>query len=757
MDNMQQSDAKLGGPTLKTRNTLITRLWVGIVAGAAATSAMAPSALAAKPKLWGSATLERPVVPGELLVRFTNEALASGQATRVNALARGRGTKTFRALTMQRVKLDPSMSIAEAVKVYSGQSAVLSVQPNYRYQLLDDGDTFFGKKKKKPPTEEPGTGTGTKPPKPPSTKPNDNLYGQQWALPKIQAPAAWSVTTGSPSVIVAVIDSGVNYQHEDLKGNMWTNTREVPGNGRDDDGNGYIDDFYGIDTENEDSDPRDDVGHGTHVAGTIGAVGNNKLGVTGVNWQVRIMAIKAGLTSAGLVEAIEYMIMMKKRGQNVRVANHSYGGFNTAGTALNQFDPGLKAAFDAAGTAGILNAVAAGNGGTDQLGDDNDTQFSYPTNYSSPSIIAVAATNRSDKLTRFSNYGFRTVDIGAPGEEILSTYPYEQLTVKDPTTGDKSKVDGAYSNKAYRELDGTSMAAPHVAGAAALMFAAKPNLTVKQVKTSLYNGTDTSTYLATRLQSHGRLNIARSLVDIGVPIVGIDNPPGTPDMLKPGVETGDGDDGNEPPGDGTPTPTPTPEIPDYQNGNTVYTEDNTGFFPTINQLGPTGGSTILIGGQIQLMQNPYISLRTGRVAFVVDLANVTRDPAAFGDRDRFGTAATYVFPEQEIFVRNVDDSVIRITNDEANGIAPVSDREPAISPDGTRIVFVKRRANGNDDIYITSALQDLSRPGATPRQFLLVGDVNTSSPSQDSRPYWSPDGKRIVFQSNRGALRTGQT
>ena len=188
---------------------------------------------------------------------------------------------------------------------------------------------------------------------------NPGLYG----LPIISAPAAWDITTGSASVVVANIDTGMRYTHEDLAPNMWTNPGEIQGNGIDDDGNGFPDDYYGYDFYYNDPDPLDEHGHGTHTGGTIGAAGNNSLGIVGVNWSVKIMAIKIydadgfGSTSAMLINAYNYLRMMKERGVNLRVTNNSYSGCDEA----CGYDQATKDALDALGDAGVLNVFASGN------------------------------------------------------------------------------------------------------------------------------------------------------------------------------------------------------------------------------------------------------------------------------------------------------------------------------------------------------------------------------------------------------------
>nr|HQU94246.1 S8 family peptidase [Pyrinomonadaceae bacterium] len=311
------------------------------------------------------------------------------------------------------------------------------------------------------------------------------------ASSRAEPPHAPTQTTGSSSVVVANIDTGIRYTHEDLAANMWTNPGEIQGNGVDDDNNGFADDYYGYDFFYNDPDPIDEHGHGTHTAGTIGAVGNNLLGFVGVNWNVRIMAIKIydvsgnGTTSAMLVNAYNYIRMMKDRGINIRVTNNSYAGCSEA----CGYDQATKDGIDAMGNAGILNVFAAGNNGW-----NNDTVASpaYPAAYTSPSILTVAASTSTDTRAGFSNYGPISVDIAAPGAGILST-----------TNG---------SNSSYGGNSGTSMAAPHVTGAAALLAAYNPSLSVASLKATLMNSVDPLTaWDATPIKTNGKLNVFNAL------------------------------------------------------------------------------------------------------------------------------------------------------------------------------------------------------------------------------------------------------
>ena len=334
--------------------------------------------------------------------------------------------------------------------------------------------------------------------------PNDPSYGSLWGLNNtgqnggrvdadIDAPEAWELAKGSASLVTAVIDTGVLYNHPDLAANMWKNPGETPGDGVDNDGNGFVDDVFGYDFKNNDADPADDHGHGTHCAGTIAGVGDNGTGVTGVNWTGKVMALKFlgadgyGDSSDG-IRAINYATKMKTQyGVDVRVTSNSWGG--------DAWSQEMEDAIAASGNAGMLFVAAAGNGGEDGIGDDNDVTPNYPSNYDLDNVIAVAATDRNDNRASFSNYGATTVDLAAPGVSILSTYK-----------------DNGYAN-----LSGTSMATPHVAGVATLAFSYNPGATASEVKTAILGGVDPIPAMSGKSVSGGRLNARRTLARLPLP------------------------------------------------------------------------------------------------------------------------------------------------------------------------------------------------------------------------------------------------
>ncbi|HYE14084.1 MAG TPA: S8 family serine peptidase [Pyrinomonadaceae bacterium] len=320
--------------------------------------------------------------------------------------------------------------------------------------------------------------------------PNDPLLGEQWGLinrgqrsgkdkADISALQAWAKTHGSERVVVAVLDSGVDYTHPDLVNNLWLRPDDL--DPYYDDETGEVEDYRGFSAVSPERDPMDENGHGTHCSGIAGAEGDNGIGITGVNWKVEIMPLKfmgkGGYGSTkDAIEAINYVIKRKRDGVNVRVISASWGS--------RQKSRALEEVIRRAGDEGILFVAAAGNN------SENADRFPhYPSGYQLPNVLAVAALDRRDELARFSNYGAKSVHVAAPGAEILSTW-----------LGDS-----------YREASGTSMATPMVAGVAALVLSCEPNLSVAELKERLMSTSDSIATLQGKVVSGGRVNAARAV------------------------------------------------------------------------------------------------------------------------------------------------------------------------------------------------------------------------------------------------------
>jgi subtilisin family serine protease len=385
--------------------------------------------------------------PGEVIIKYKPTASQS----RIQSLMTQAGlrvTKTIGDLGLYVSSIETDVSVEEMVQTCNSWPEVEYAEPNYIYYALET--------------------------------PNDPDFSKLYGMRQIQAPEAWDLQTGSQTIVVGVIDTGVDYNHEDLQTNMWRNPGESgdgkENNGIDDDGNGYVDDYRGWNFIFDNGDPRDDNNHGSHVAGTLGAVGNNGRGVVGVNWRVSIMPLKF-LNREGsgeLDDAVEAILYAAKMG--ARVTNNSWGG--------GGFSKAMEDAIKFANERGMLFVAAAGN-----ASNNNDDTPSYPASYQLPNVISVAANDDNDRLAGFSNYGRRTVHLSAPGVSILSS-----------TRGNL-----------YRYLSGTSMATPHVAGAAALVWAQYPSLTAQQVKIRLLGSVDRRSEYTDNVSTGGRLNVFRAL------------------------------------------------------------------------------------------------------------------------------------------------------------------------------------------------------------------------------------------------------
>jgi subtilisin family serine protease len=320
----------------------------------------------------------------------------------------------------------------------------------------------------------------------------DPRFSDQWALANegqnggkagadISAMQAWAITTGSDEVVVAVLDSGVDYNHEDLANNIWERPEQIQS--FQDEELGVADDVHGYNAIDNSGDPFDQNGHGTHCAGIIGAEGGNRIGIAGVNWKVKIMALKfmnaGGFgTTKDAIEAINYAIARKRSGVNVRIISASWGS--------TQRSRALEDVIRKASDAGILFVAASGNARV-----DNDRRPHFPSSYRLPNIIGVAALDRNDQLAQFSNFGAKTVHVAAPGKDILSTWLGNE----------------------YEEHSGTSMATPVVAGVAALVLSHHPNMKVDELRSLIINSVDKLPSLQGKVTSAGRINAAKALVN----------------------------------------------------------------------------------------------------------------------------------------------------------------------------------------------------------------------------------------------------
>lgn len=416
-----------------------------------------------------------PSVANELIVKFKALATSNqrkGAITRVN----GQVLEHFRTKAMEHAGdmegitlIRTPLEVKDAINKIKGLE-IEYAEPNYIYSHNEtSNDNYFTI----------GSlwgmyGANTSP---------ANQYGSG-------ASKAWALgNTGSNMVYVGVIDEGAQWSHEDLFGNIWVNQKEIDGDKIDNDGNGYIDDIHGWDFDKNDNSTYDGTqdDHGTHVSGTIGAIGGNGKGVAGICWNIKIINAKflgtKGGTTANAIKAIDYITNLKiSQLLNIVATNNSWGG--------GGYSQSLQYAIERANNQNILFCAAAGNGGADGRSDNNDRIANYPSNYSNSNVISVAAITSSGGLASFSNYGANSVDIGAPGVGIYSTLPN--------TAGNKY---GAYS--------GTSMATPHVAGACALYASIHPGSNAAVIKSALLNYALPTASLAGKCVSNGRLNVSQ--------------------------------------------------------------------------------------------------------------------------------------------------------------------------------------------------------------------------------------------------------
>jgi subtilisin family serine protease len=412
-------------------------------------------------------------VPNEMIVKFANGVSDAQRGAALGAI-NGAVIERIHTRAMQArgdaeglTRVRTPMAVNAAINTLRNLPDVEYAEPNYYYNHdATSNDTYYTN----------GSlwgmyGDATSP---------ANQYGSQ-------AGEAWAAgNTGNSSVYVGVIDEGVMDNHQDLSGQIWTNPFD-PVDGADNDGNGYKDDLHGWDFDGNNNSTYDGTAddHGTHVAGTIGAKGGNATGVAGVCWNVKIIVAKflgkKGGTTANAIKAVDYMTDLKTRhGLNIVATNNSWGG--------GGFSQGLYDAIERANAAGILFIAAAGNGGSDGVGDNNDATPYYPASYANTNIIAVAAITSSGARASFSNYGATSVDLGAPGYGIYSTIP------------------GSKNTSIYKSYNGTSMATPHVTGAAALYAASHPGASAASIKSAILASAVATSALAGKCVTGGRLN-----------------------------------------------------------------------------------------------------------------------------------------------------------------------------------------------------------------------------------------------------------
>ena len=407
------------------------------------------------------------IVPNEVLIRFKETATTAQKNNALNNISAAivehihTNAMKRKGLASGVFLVKTNINALDAIKKIKGDASIEYAEPNYIYQHADvSNDPYIT---------------------------NGSLWGMNSGGYGTGATTAWANgKTGSSSVYIGIIDEGVMNTHADIQSNFGVNPKEIAANGKDDDGNGYIDDVYGWDFDGNNNSIFDGTGddHGTHVAGTIGGVGGNGLGVAGINWKVKLLSAKflgsRGGTTANAIKAVDYFTALKLNGLNIVATNNSWGG--------GGFSQGLQDAIERANNAGILFVVAAGNSTI-----NIDATQSYPASYPNSNIIAVAAITSTGALASYSNYGATMVDIGAPGSDIWSTIPVASR---------KTIVSG------YATYNGTSMATPHVTGACALYASIYPGTSAAAIKSAILSSAISTASLTGKVQTGGRLNVS---------------------------------------------------------------------------------------------------------------------------------------------------------------------------------------------------------------------------------------------------------
>jgi thermitase len=415
----------------------------------------------------------------EVLVKF-RAGVSEEEIQRIIARFNDRTEDEIEALPgLQAIDDLDDAEAAEVVAQYQALPEVEYAEENYEISLIEPGDVSFAEEDSDYTDRSRG-----------HLHPKDPLFSEQWALDNhgqsggkegadISAAIAWSVTSGSDKVVVAVIDTGVDYTHTDLANNIWVRPASL--SPYEDLQIGTIQDFHGYNAVENNADPMDDSGHGTHCAGIIGAEGGNNLGIAGVNWEVQIMPLKF-MNASGFgntkdaIECINYVIDRRRKGVNVRVISASWGSTRKS-RALEDV---IRKAYDA----GILFVAASGNASA-----NTDRTPHYPSSYKLGNVISVAALDRNDQVASFSNFGPKSVHIAAPGKDILSTWLGDQ----------------------YEAHSGTSMATPVVAGVAALLLSSEPDLSVDELRKRLLESVDKLESLKGKVVTGGRINAATAV------------------------------------------------------------------------------------------------------------------------------------------------------------------------------------------------------------------------------------------------------
>ena len=458
--------------TAATANRTLGAVMLAFLAACAAdptATPEVPEAAQVMPQVAAAVNGPAQYVQGELLVKFR------GAAT---SLSRGALLKAARAELAERILtpamrdrgdfegvsvLRTTMSVPEAIAALRSNPDVEYAEPNWIYQH--------------------------------EATANDPQLPQLWGMQASSATGfgsgavtSWAANTPNcSSVYVGIIDEGYYYNHVDLAANASVNPGEIAGNKKDDDGNGYIDDVRGWDFDGNNAEVFDGVNddHGTHVAGTIGAVGNNGVGVVGMCWSIKLLNAKflgiGGGTTANAIKSVDYFTGLKNKGLNIVATSNSWGG--------GGYSQGLRDAIERANVAGVLFVAAAGNS---TVNCDGGTCF--PAGYDNDNLISVASITSTGDISSFSNYGLTTIDIGAPGSGIISTVPV--------ASGRRNVTSG------YASYSGTSMATPHVSGAAALYKARNPSATAAQIKAAILNAATPTASLAGKVLTGGRLNVS---------------------------------------------------------------------------------------------------------------------------------------------------------------------------------------------------------------------------------------------------------